>query len=84
MTPDSIRDKITDIIANQLPIEKNAIKAESRFVEDLKADTLDVIEWILEIESAFGIEIPDQDIEKLNSVEEILNLISFQLKSLER
>lgn len=79
MAPDSIRDKITDIIAKQLLIEKDAIKADSRFVEDLKADTLDVIEWILEIENAFGIEIPDQDIEKLNSVADLINQISLKL-----
>jgi acyl carrier protein len=79
VTPDTIQDTVTAIIANQLFIEKNTIKGESRFVEDLQADTLDVLEWILEIENDFGIEFPDQDVEKINSVAELVNLISLRL-----
>lgn len=71
VTPDSIEDKVTEIIANQLLVEKSAIRADSRFVEDLKADTLDVIEWILEIENAFGIQIPNIEVEKMRSVKDL-------------
>lgn len=79
MTPDSIEDKVTEIIANQLLIEKSTVKANSRIREDLKADTLDVVEWILEIENAFGIEISNQDVEKITSVVELVNQVSLQL-----
>lgn len=73
---DQILDKVTEIIANQLLIEKTRITMESRFVEDLHADSLDIIDWIVEIENAFGIEIPDDEIKKINSVVELVKLIN--------
>ena len=61
-------EKIAAMIADQLGIDKAQIKPESRLVEDLKADSLDVVAMVMEMETEFGIEIPDEEIENIKTV----------------
>ena len=61
-------EQIAAMIADQLGIDASTIKPESRLVEDLKADSLDVVAMIMEMESEFGIEIPDEELTQLHTV----------------
>jgi acyl carrier protein len=66
-----IFDKIRDIIADQLQVDKDSIAAETSLMKDLEADSLDAVEIIMGIETEFGIEIPDEDAEKFLSIGDI-------------
>ena len=68
-------DKVKEIIIDKLGVEEGSIKNESRFIEDLNADSLDTVELIMEFEEEFSIEIPDDDAESLKTVEEAVNYI---------
>ena len=70
-----ILDKVKEIIIDKLGVEEGSIKNESRFIEDLNADSLDTVELIMEFEEEFNIEIPDDDAESLKTVGEAINYI---------
>ncbi len=63
--------KIIDIIANQLGVDKDIITSEANIVDDLGADSLDVVELVMALEEAFDTEIPDDDAEKIRTVQDI-------------
>lgn len=71
----NIEEKVKEIIAEQLGIEPDQIKLESKFVDDLGADSLDVVELIMAFEEAFNIEIPDEDAEKIQTVKDVVDYI---------
>jgi acyl carrier protein len=66
-----IFDKIRDIIADQLQVDKESITAETSLMKDLEADSLDAVEIIMGIETEFNIEVPDEDAEKFLSIGDI-------------
>jgi acyl carrier protein len=68
-------EKVSEIISKQLDIDKDTITAESRLIEDLKADSLDVVELIMDLEQEFGIEIPDEELPKIRTVGDIVGYI---------
>ena len=70
-----IFDKIKEILADQLDIEENAITPDSPLVEDLGADSLDAIDIVMSVEDEFGIEVPDEIIEKIESVSDIITFV---------
>jgi acyl carrier protein len=70
-----IFDKIKDIISDQLGIDADEISMESSFVDDLGADSLDIVELIMALESEFDMEIPDEDAEKISLVSDVVNYI---------
>ena len=72
----SIFDKIVEIIIEKLGVDRNKVTEEARFIEDLGADSLDTVELIMQFEEDFDIEIPDEDAEKILSVNEALKYIS--------
>ena len=61
-------DKVKDVIMDKLGVEDSKINMEASFVDDLGADSLDTVELIMEFEEEFGIEIPDEDAEKMTTV----------------
>lgn len=61
--------KVKQIIAEQLGVEEPEVKAESHFVDDLGADSLDQVELVMAFEEEFGIEIPDEEAEKITTVQ---------------
>ena len=61
-------EKVKDVIIDKLGVEEDSIKSEAHFVNDLGADSLDTVELIMEFEEEFGIEIPDDDAEKITTV----------------
>ena len=67
-----ITSKVIEIVASQLEIEADKIKPESSFTDDLKADSLAVVELVLALEEAFGVEIPDEETEKIKTVKDAI------------
>ncbi|KEI01444.1 acyl carrier protein [Clostridium botulinum] len=69
-------EKVKQIIADQLGLDENTIEMDSLFVDDLGADSLDVVELIMALEEEFDIEIPDEDAEKATKVGDVVEYIS--------
>ena len=67
--------KVKDIIINELGVEAEKVTNEASFVDDLGADSLDTVELVMAFEEEFGIEIPDEDAEKLTSVGDAVDYI---------
>lgn len=68
-------EKIKNIIAEQLGIDANEITLESSFIDDLGADSLDIVELIMALEEEFDIEFPDEDAEKISVVGDVVDYI---------
>ena len=73
MKKEEVIARLKEIIVDRLDVEEDQIVPEATFVEDLGADSLDIVELIMGIEEEFDIEIPDEDAEKLTSVGEAQN-----------
>jgi acyl carrier protein len=73
-----ITKKINKIVAEQLGVDENSIKLDSTFVDDLGADSLDTVELVMALEEELEIEIPDEDAEKITTVQAILDFINKQ------
>jgi len=72
----SVEEKVIGIVSEQLNVPKEDIKLESRFVDDLKADSLDVVELVMEFEDEFEVTIPDEDYEKIRTVGDAVKYIT--------
>lgn len=68
-------EKIRAILAEQLDVDEDSITAESLIVEDLGADSLDAIDIVMSVEDEFGIEVPDEIVEKMESVNDIVTFV---------
>ena len=68
-------DKVRDIVVEQLGVEADDVTIESTFIDDLGADSLDIVELIMAFEEEFSIEIPDEDAEKIKTVQDVVNYI---------
>jgi acyl carrier protein len=71
-----VEEKLKEIISKQLGVNSSEIVAEASFVEDLGADSLDTVELVMAFEEAFGIEIPDEDAEKIVKVKDAIEYIN--------
>jgi acyl carrier protein len=69
-------DKVKDIIEKELGVERDKLTNEASFIEDLGADSLDIVELVMEFEKEFNIDIPDEDAEKLRTVGDELNYLN--------
>lgn len=67
--------KVREIIVDQLGVEEGEVKLESSFVEDLGADSLDIVELIMAFEEEFDVDIPDEDAEKITKVKDAVEYI---------
>ncbi|HPK44966.1 MAG TPA: acyl carrier protein [Spirochaetota bacterium] len=72
-------EKIKKIIVDQLGVDESEVTPEASFVDDLGADSLDTVELVMALEEEFGIEIPDEDAEKLLTVEDVIKYIEDKL-----
>ena len=71
----NVAEKVKSIIVEQLGVEADEVTAEASFTEDLGADSLDIVELVMAFEEEFGIEIPDEDAEKIGRVSEAVSYI---------
>lgn len=72
----SINAKVKDIIVEQLGVDPEKVKAEASFIDDLGADSLDIVELVMAMEEEFDLEIPDEDAEKLKTVNDVQNYLN--------
>ena len=79
MKLEEVQAKVKEIVMDRLNAEEEQIKPEASFVEDLGADSLDIVELIMGIEEEFDIEIPDEDAEKLTTVGEAMSYVKAKL-----
>lgn len=71
----SVADKVKDIIVEQLGVNPEQVTPEASFIDDLGADSLDTVELVMAFEEEFGVEVPDEDAEKLQSVGDVIKYI---------
>ena len=70
-----VADRVKKIIVDQLGVEEETVTPEASFVDDLGADSLDTVELVMALEEEFGVEIPDEDAEKITRVKEAVEYI---------
>jgi len=75
MSEKSIDQKVKDIIVEQLSVNAEQVTPEAKFIEDLGADSLDIVELVMAFEEEFGVEVPDSDAEKLLTVGDVAKYI---------
>ena len=68
-------DRVKEIIAKELEVEVRQLIPEAKFIEDLGADSLDIVELVMALEEEFGIDIPDEDADKLKTVGDAMNYL---------
>ena len=75
VSSEEVFDKIKEIIVEQLGVAENSVTEEASFIDDLGADSLDIVELIMALEEEFDIEIPDTDAEKIVTVGDVVDYI---------
>lgn len=76
MDRNEMHKKVKDIIANQLGVDKDIVTPEANVVDDLGADSLDVVELVMALEEAFDLEIPDEEAERIRTVKDIFEYLA--------
>ncbi|MCL4486425.1 MAG: acyl carrier protein [Nitrospirae bacterium] len=72
----AINDRVKKIISDQLGVEEEKVTPEANFMDNLGADSLDTVELVMAIEEEFGLEIPDEDAEKIATVQNAIDYVS--------
>ncbi len=80
MSLDSIEQRVKKIVAEQLGVNEAEIKTESSFVDDLGADSLDMVELVMALEDEFETEIPDEEAEKITTVQQAIDYVDAHIK----
>lgn len=70
-----LRERVVEIVAEQLQVDKKEVLPQKSFIDDLKADSLDIVELVMEFEERFKISIPDEDYDKIKTVQDAINYI---------
>jgi acyl carrier protein len=76
----SVEQKVKQIIVEQLGVDEAQVDQSASFVDDLGADSLDIVELVMAFEEAFGIDIPDEDAEKITTVKQAIDYIEAKQK----
>ena len=76
----SVEEKVKSIIVDQLGVNETEVTGSASFIDDLGADSLDIIELVMAFEEAFGVEIPDEDAEKIKTVQDAIQYVEAQSK----
>ena len=76
----SIEDRVKEIICEQLGVSADEVTPQASFIEDLGADSLDLVELVMALEEEYGMEISDEDAEKIRTVQDVLDYINKQKK----
>lgn len=77
----SVEDRVINIIVEQLGVEKKDVRLDASFVDDLGADSLDTVELVMALEDEFSAEIPDDDAEKIGTVQTAIDYVKKHLES---
>jgi len=80
MAAKSIEERVKDIIVEQLGVNPEQVTPQASFIEDLGADSLDIVELVMAFEEEFGVEVPDEDAEKLQTVGDVVKYIEERAK----
>jgi acyl carrier protein len=72
----SVNPKVKEIIVEQLGVDPEKVKPEASFIDDLGADSLDIVELVMAMEEEFDLEIPDEDAEKLKTVQDVASYLT--------
>ena len=80
MAEKSIEEKVKDIIVEQLGVNPEQVTPQASFIEDLGADSLDIVELVMAFEEEFGVEVPDEEAEKLQTVQDVIDYIKDKAK----
>lgn len=78
---DSVEERVIEIVAEQLSVDKEKITRDSSFVNDLGADSLDQVELVMELEEEFDIDIPEEEAEKIQTVGQAIDYIEQHVKN---
>ena len=76
----SLEEKVKDIIVDKLGVSPDKVKADSHFIDDLGADSLDTVELVMAFEEEFDIEIPDEDAEKIRTVKDVVSYLNAHME----
>ena len=76
-----VEDRVSEIIVEQLGVTAEEIKPEASFIDDLGADSLDIVELVMAMEEAFDIEIPDDDAEKMQTIGDAMSYVKERLEA---
>ena len=76
----NVEEKVKTIIVEQLNVDADAVKPEATFIEDLGADSLDIVELVMTMEEEFDLEIPDEDAEKIKTVGDVVTYVKSHSK----
>lgn len=80
----SVEKKILHIIAEQLGINEDEIDKDASLIDDMGADSLDIVELVMAMEEEFEMEIPDEDAEKISTVQDIIEYVNRRLKEVKK
>ena len=79
MSVESVEKRVMEIVCDQLHVDKEKVKRDTKFIEDIGADSLDIVELVMEFEEEFDITIPDDQAEKIKTVGEAIDHIDAEL-----
>ncbi len=71
----SVEERVKQLVVNQLGVEESAVVGKAKFIEDLGADSLDIVELVMAMEEAFNVDIPDEEAENLRTVDDAVSFI---------
>ncbi len=71
----AVEDKVKELIVEQLGVSENEVVNEASFIDDLGADSLDIVELVMAIEEEFGIEVPDEDAERMQNISDVVTYV---------
>jgi acyl carrier protein len=72
---EAVTKRVTSIVVEQLSVEESALVPEANLLDDLGADSLDVVELVMALEEEFGIEIPDDDVENIRTIKDVVDYV---------
>ncbi len=76
MTPEEVKSQVTEIVVKNLGVDAGSVTGPAKFIEDLGADSLDIVELVLDMEKKFDIEIPEEEAENIRTVDDAINYIA--------
>ena len=75
MTTASVEDRVKAIVVKQLGVDEGSVQGKAKFIEDLGADSLDIVELVMAMEEDFGIDIPDEEAENIRTVDDAVSYV---------